>query len=62
MVFDQKHLEVDQGLFASVDKDCTNFYGDVVEYLLPGIPEPLGKTVHTTCFVDTDYSGNVVTR
>ena len=61
MVFDPKHPEVDQGSFASVDTDWTDFYGEVVEDLLPGMPEPLGKSVHTTCFVDADHAGNVVT-
>ena len=62
VVFDPKHPEVDQGSIASVDTDWTDFYGDVVEDLPPGIPEPLGKSVHTTCFVDADHAGNVVTR
>ena len=26
------------------------------------MPEPLGKCVHTTCFVDANHAGNVVTR
>ena len=26
------------------------------------MPEPLGKSVHTTCFVGANQSGNVVTR
>ena len=33
-----------------------------MEDLPPGMPEPLGKSVHTTCFVDADHAGNVVTR
>ena len=62
VVFDPKHPEVDQGLIASVDTDWTDLYRDFVEDLLPGMPEPLGKSVHTTCFVDADHDWNVVTR
>ena len=62
VVFDPKNPEVDQVLFASIDTDWTDFYGDVLEDLPLGIPEPLGKSVHTTCFVDADHAGNVVTR
>ena len=61
VVLDPKHHEVDQGLFTSVDTDWNNFYGEVVEDLPPGTAEPLVKSVHTTCFVDADHSGNVVT-
>ena len=62
VLFYPKYPEVNQGSFASVDKDWTDFYGDVVEDSLPGMPEPLGKSVHTTCFVDADHAGNVVTH
>ena len=61
VVFDPKHPKVEQGSFASADMDWTNLYRDVVEDLLPGMPEPLGKSVHTTCFVAADYAGNIFT-
>ena len=32
------------------------------EELLPRMPELLGKCVHTTCFLNANYAGNVVTR
>jgi hypothetical protein len=42
--------------------DWTDFYGDVAEELPPQMPEPKGKTVTTSCFVDANHAGNVVTR
>ena len=62
VVFDLNHPEVNQSLFASVDTDWTDFYGNVVEDLPPVTPEQLGKSVHTTCFVDAEHAGNVVTH
>ena len=61
MVFNPKHPEVEQVSFVSVDTDWTDFYEDFVEDLPPGMPEPLDKSVHTTCLVDADNSGTVVT-
>ena len=42
--------------------DWTEFYGDVEEELLPKIPEPRGRVVSIYSFVDSDQSGNSVTR
>ena len=39
-----------------------DFYGDVVEELLPKMPVPRGRSVDITCFVDANHAGNVVTR
>jgi hypothetical protein len=42
--------------------DWTDFYGDAAEELPPQMPEPKGKAVTTSCFVDANHAGNVVTR
>jgi hypothetical protein len=39
-----------------------DFYGDVVEELPPKMPEPLGREVIISCFVDANHAGNMVTR
>jgi hypothetical protein len=44
------------------DCDWTDFYGDVKEVLPPNMPEPLGKPVTMTAFVDADHAGNLATR
>jgi hypothetical protein len=40
--------------------DWTDFYPDVKEELPPMMPEPLGKSVQTICFVDADHAGDRV--
>ena len=52
---------IDERAFAG-DIDWTDFYGDVVEELPPKMPEPLGKAVTISAFVDANHAGNVVTR
>jgi hypothetical protein len=42
--------------------DWTDFYGDVKEPIPPDCPTPRGKAVQTTCFVDSDHAGDLVTR
>ena len=44
------------------DADWTEFYGYAEEHDPPNMPEPLGEPVITSCFVDADHAGNVVTR
>ena len=39
-----------------------DFYGDMVKENPPNIPEPLGKPVTITSFVDADHTSNLVTR
>jgi hypothetical protein len=62
IVFDPYQSKVDESAFASGTTDWKDFYGDITEELPPGMPEPLGKSAHTTCFVDANHAGNVVTR
>jgi Reverse transcriptase (RNA-dependent DNA polymerase) len=61
IVFDPKEPVVDIRAF-NTDTDWTDFYGNVVEELPPRMPEPKGKPVMTSCFVDANHAGNVVTR
>ena len=42
--------------------DWSDFYADAKELLPPDMPEPLGKPVQMTTFVDSDHAGDKVTR
>ncbi|KAL7537221.1 hypothetical protein ACHAXR_009342, partial [Thalassiosira sp. AJA248-18] len=42
--------------------DWMGFYGDIQEQQPPMMPEPLGKPMLTTAFVDSDHASNVMTR
>jgi hypothetical protein len=45
-----------------VDQGWIDMYGKVKELIPPDLPEPLGESVQTTCFVDSDHAGDLVTR
>ena len=63
VVFDPAPVELDEGAFANVTPDqWRDFYGDLTEELPPRMPEPLGKAMDITCFVDADHAGNIITR
>jgi hypothetical protein len=58
LVFDASYANHD----LEPECDWSDFYGDIKE-LIPGdAPEPLGKEVETTMFVDSDHAGDAVTR
>jgi len=61
IVFDPTRVELDESCFQA-NVDWTEFYGDVAEELPAGMPEPRGKSVIITCFVDSNHAGNTVTR
>jgi hypothetical protein len=61
IVFDPKTPNVDERVF-NVNADWRDFYGDVGEELPPNMPEPKGKCVNISCFVDANHAGNVITR
>jgi hypothetical protein len=62
IVFDPKEPILDVRVFRT-DTDWTDFYGsNVVKELPPHMPKPKGKHVITSCFVDANHAGNVVTR
>lgn len=63
IVMDPMHITLDPEAFSGTPIEAwKDFYGDVVEELPKGMPEPRGNGVHITCFVDSDHAGNVVTR
>ena len=61
LVMDANEPFVDESMF-NINADWMKFYGDVVEEDPPGMPEPLGKPILQSVFVDSDHASNVVTR
>ena len=61
VVFHPNIPNVDETQFNS-GAEWMEFYGVVVEEDPPHMPEPLGRPVKVSCFVDSDHAGNVVTR
>lgn len=61
LVMDANEPFVDESMF-NINADWMEFYGDVVEEDPPGMPEPLGKPILQSVFVDSDHASNVVTR
>ena len=61
IIFDPREPLVDMRAF-NTNADWTDFYGGVFEEVPPRMPEPKGKHVSTSCFVDANHAGNVVTR
>ena len=62
IVFDPKKTKIDERSFAPGTTDWRDFYGEVMEELPPRMPVALGRSVYTTCFVDANHAGKVVTR
>ena len=61
LVMDPNLPLIDESAF-NTDADWKEFYGDVIEEDPPRMPEPLGKALMQTLFVDADHASNVVTR
>jgi hypothetical protein len=61
IVFDPKTPCFDERVF-NPNADWQDFYGDVCEELPPNMPEPKGKVVDLSCFVDTNHAENVIIR
>jgi hypothetical protein len=61
IVFDASLPDLKPGLMV-VATDWTDFLGDVSEAIPPKMPKPRGNPVNTTCFVDANHAGNLVTR
>jgi hypothetical protein len=58
IVLDPRYVE-----HAEVEKTAWyDFYKDACELLPPDMPEPLGKPIQMTTFVDSDHAGDTVTR
>jgi len=60
LAFDATKPDIDESAFQEVD--WKDFYGEVEEELPSKIPEPLGRPVTISRFVDANHAGNVVTR
>ena len=61
VVFDKFQPKFDENAFVLETMERKEFYGDIEEEIPPRISDPLGKSVHTTCFVNANHAGNVVT-
>ena len=63
LVFDPKDVQVSGDAFSNVDIHVwQDFYGEVLEEILPRMLELRGNAVDITCFIDSNHAGNVVTR
>ena len=60
IVYDPDEPVIDESVFHKVD--WSEFYGEMQEQLPPKMPEARGRSVITSCFVDSDHAGNKVTR
>ena len=56
-----RHKELLKSRF-NTDAEWYEFYGDVKEEIPLDAPEPLGKTVEMTAWVDADHAGDKLTR
>jgi hypothetical protein len=61
IVFDPLTPNIDERVF-NPDADWRDLYGDISEELPPNMPEPKGKSVIISCFVDANHAGNMITR
>ena len=60
LVFDDAIPFIDERRFHRAN--WYDFYGDVSEAIPPNMPQPRGKNVKMSCFVDADHAGNLATR
>ena len=60
MVFDPTYTTPDMSMFH--EHDWCYFYGYVKEEIPPNAPEPRGKEFDMRIFVDSDHSGDKLTR
>jgi hypothetical protein len=60
IVLDPTVPKIDESSFEIAD--WTEFYANAKEPIPPNAPEPRGKAVVISCFVDADHAGNLVTR
>ena len=61
MVFDDKDVQTDTRAFHNTDW-TKSIYGDITEELPPNMPEPRGRPVRMSCFVDASHAGDLLTR
>jgi len=60
LVMDNTKLQFDEGRFHACD--WSEFYPDAKELFPADIPEPRGKRITMTCYVDADHTGCRETR
>ena len=60
VVFDWTEPSLEMSNFAACD--WAEYYPGAAEAIPPNMPEPRGKSVSTTCFVDADHAGCRLTR
>jgi hypothetical protein len=60
IVLDPTVPPVNEQSFVTADR--SEFYIDAKEAILLNAPEPRGKAIIISCFVDADHAGNLVTR
>jgi hypothetical protein len=58
LVFDDTYMNNE----TEPKQDWSGFYPDATEVLPPNAPEPRGKVVEMTAFVDADHAGDMITR
>jgi hypothetical protein len=60
IAFDYEQLRFKESRFTK--HDWEDWYKDAKEAIPPNMPVPRGNAVSTSCFVDADLAGNVVSR
>jgi hypothetical protein len=61
LAYDSKCPDIDERFFHH-NAEWKEFYGDITEELPPNMPEPRGRSVIISAFVDANHAGNVITR
>ena len=61
LFFDSMYPDIDFDTFND-GAEWKTFYGDVTEAIPPNAPDPRGKSVDLRMWVDSDHSGDKVTR
>jgi len=61
LVLDPSYPDIDRSKFIE-GRDWLNFYGDVKEELPPDMPEPLGKDVDVSLYVDSSHANDKSNR
>ena len=62
MIFDPSYPEHDASQFERQDWSSTVYGGNLKEELPNNMPEPLGRTMIMTAYVDSDHAGDCLTR
>jgi hypothetical protein len=63
LAYNSKCPNIDEHVFHHKNAEWKEFYGDVTEELPPNsMPEPRGRSVTISAFVDANHAGNVITR